>query len=76
MGYDDDIEPQNNLQKKKFEPYKLDSLSIEEMREYILFLKNEISNTETQIKNRVTLKGDAQSLFRKQATNTAYNLKN
>ena len=65
MGYEDDMEPQHNLQKKKFEPYKLDSLSIEEMREYILFLKNEISNTETQIKNRVTLKGDAQSLFRK-----------
>ena len=65
MGYEDDMEPQHNLQKKKFEPYKLDSLSIEEMREYILFLKNEISNTEIQIKNRVTLKGDAQSLFRK-----------
>ncbi len=64
MGYDDDIEPQNNLQKKKFEPYKLDSLSIEEMREYILFLKNEISNTEIQINKRVILKGDAQSLFK------------
>ena len=64
MGYEDDMEPQHNLQKKKFEPYKLDSLSIEEMREYILFLKNEISNTEIQINKRVILKCDAQSLFK------------
>jgi len=64
MGYEDDMEPMHNLQKKKFEPYKIDGLSIEEMREYILFLKNEISNTEIQINKRVILKGDAQSLFK------------
>jgi uncharacterized small protein (DUF1192 family) len=65
MSYNDDIEPHNNLKKKKFQPYNLDNLSFEEMKEYILFLKNEICSTEMEIEKRVTLKGDANSLFKK-----------
>ena len=64
MSFEDDLEPQHQPKKKIFEPLNIESLSIEEMKEYIEHAKQEIVRTEAEIKNRESLRGDADSLFK------------
>lgn len=65
MSFDEDLEPQHPANAKKFAPVKLEALSVEEMREYIEHAKQEILRAEAEINGRETLRGDADSLFKK-----------
>ena len=65
MSFDDDLEPQHPANRKKFEPVNIEALSISEMKEYIEHAKQEILRAEAEIKSRETLRGDADSLFKK-----------
>ena len=65
MSFDDDLEPQHPANRKKFEPVNIEALSIAEMKEYIEHAKQEILRAEAEIKSRETLRGDADSLFKK-----------
>ena len=64
MSFEDDLEPQHPANKKSFEQVNIETLSLEEMREYIEHAKQEIARTEAEIKSRETLRGDADSLFK------------
>ena len=65
MSIDDDLEPQHPANRKIFEPVNIEALSVEEMREYIEHAKQEILRTEAEIESRQSLRGDADSLFKK-----------
>ncbi|MFT5181578.1 MAG: uncharacterized small protein (DUF1192 family) [Alphaproteobacteria bacterium] len=65
MSFDEEAEPQHPANRKKFEPINIDALSVAEMREYIEHAKNEIQRAEAEIKSRESLRGDADSLFKK-----------
>ena len=65
MSFDDDLEPQHPANRKKFEPVNIEALSIEEMKEYIEHAKQEIMRAEAEIKSRQSLRGDADSLFKR-----------
>lgn len=56
--FDDDAPPQ----KKKPQPKKLDSLSVDELHDYIAELRDEITRTEAEI-TRKKASADAASLF-------------
>ena len=64
MSFDDDLEPQHPAARKGFEPMNIESLSIEEMKEYIEHAKQEILRTEAEIKARQAMRGDADALFK------------
>ena len=61
MIYDDDIEEEK---KQKYLCVDLENLSIEELRKYILFLEKEIKRTSTEISNKTSALGDANSIFK------------
>jgi uncharacterized small protein (DUF1192 family) len=65
MSIDDDLEPQHPANRKIFVPVNIEALSVEEMREYIEHAKQEILRTEAEIQSRQSLRGDADSLFKK-----------
>ena len=61
MAYDDDI---GEEKKQDYLFIDLENLSIEELREYILFLEKEIKRTNTEISNKTSALGDANSIFK------------
>lgn len=65
MSFDEDLEPQHPANRRKFEPIKFDALSVADMKEYIEHAKQEILRAEAEINSRETLRGDADSLFKK-----------
>jgi uncharacterized small protein (DUF1192 family) len=65
MSFDDDLEPQHPAAKKEFEQVNVETLSVEELKEYIEHAKQEILRTEAEIKTREAIRGDADSLFKK-----------
>jgi uncharacterized small protein (DUF1192 family) len=64
MSFDDDLEPNFQGHKKGFDPMNLESLSVEELEDYIAHAKSEITRAEDEIKSRNALRGDADALFK------------
>lgn len=65
MSFDDDLEPRRPATKPGFPQVNVETLSVEELKEYIEHAKQEIARAETEIKSRAALRGDADSLFKK-----------
>lgn len=65
MARDDDDDGRPIGRKKLFEPPLLDTLSITELEQYIIDLKEEISRVEQAIGGKRNVRAGADSLFRK-----------
>ena len=61
MTYDDDIEEEK---KQKYLRVDLENLSIEEIRKFIIFLEKEIKRANTEISNKTSALGEANSIFK------------
>jgi len=64
MSFDDDLEPQHPAAKKGFPQINVESLSVEELREYIEHARQEIGRAEAEISKRESLRSNADSLFK------------
>ncbi len=60
MIFDDDLDPKTKKQK----PRPLDNLSVPELKEYVLQLKEEIVRVETDIAKKEKHKAAAAALFK------------
>ncbi len=60
---EDDLEPRKP--KKLFEPLKLEVLSEENLREYLVHLRAEIGRTEAQLEAQCSMLGAAEAAFKK-----------
>ncbi|MAR79533.1 MAG: DUF1192 domain-containing protein [Rhodospirillaceae bacterium] len=61
MTYDDDTQEEN---KQDYLCIDLENLSLEELREYILFLEREIKRTNFEISSKTIALGEANSVFK------------
>ena len=64
MSMDDDLEPTFQGVKPGFELMNVETLSIEELNEYIAHANAEITRAQNEIKSREALRGDADALFK------------
>ena len=62
MTYDNDDMQEEN--KQDYLCIDLENLSIEELREYVLFLEREIKRTNIEISNKTSALGEANSVFK------------
>jgi len=62
MALEDDAPP---LKRRRLEPLLLDSLGIEELRQYIVELKTEISRVEADIGRKNTHRSAADAFFKR-----------
>lgn len=59
--FDEDSEKDN---KQDYLSVNLESLSLEELDKYIIFLKEEIKRTQREISNKKSALGDAKAVFK------------
>lgn len=64
MSSDDDLEPTFKGHKADFDSMNVESLSLEELKDYIEHAKREIGRAEAEISSREALRGDADALFK------------